>query len=141
MSSDPFEARLQLIQLLRRLTASQQSIQTVVSHAVKYGRKCGPDLWDCVLEECGKGNLNSRINILYFCDSLCDPKTAIGAAPSVGTSAAARLPYNDLLNRDLIKLIDLVVPQGKAGILNVLSAKQVSPRHSLRSASERRSDG
>lgn len=86
MSSDPFEARLQFLQLLRRLTASQQSIQTVVSHAVKYGRKCGADLWDCLIEECGKGNLNARINVLYFLDSLCDPRTAIGYAPSVGGS-------------------------------------------------------
>lgn len=30
-----------------------------------------------------------------------------------------------LLNKDLVKLIDLVVPIGKEGILNVLSAKQL----------------
>lgn len=54
MSFDPFEARLQFLGLLRKLNASQQSIQTVVSYALKYGRKCGEDLWDCIMEECGK---------------------------------------------------------------------------------------
>lgn len=54
MSFDPFEARLHFLQLLRRLNASQQSIQAVVSYAVKYGRKCGEDLWECIMEESAK---------------------------------------------------------------------------------------
>lgn len=54
MSLDPFEARLQFLGHLRKLSASQQSIQTVVSYALKYGRKCGEDLWDCIMEESGK---------------------------------------------------------------------------------------
>lgn len=60
MSLDPFEARLQFLGLLRKLSASQQSIQTVVSYALKYGRKCGEDLWDCIVEECGKVSLTDN---------------------------------------------------------------------------------
>jgi CTD kinase subunit gamma len=59
MSFDPFEARLQFLGLLRNLNASQQSIQKVVSYALKYGRKCGEDLWDCIVEECGKVRMES----------------------------------------------------------------------------------
>lgn len=54
MSFDPFEARMQFLQLLRKLNASQQSIQKVVGYAIKYGSKCGEDLWECILEECAK---------------------------------------------------------------------------------------
>lgn len=54
MSFDPFEARMQFLQLLRKLNASQQSIHKVVGYAIKYGSKCGEDLWECILEECGK---------------------------------------------------------------------------------------
>jgi len=64
MSFDPFEARLQFLGLLRNLNASQQSIQKVVSYALKYGRKCGEDLWDCIVEECGKVEMRSLCSII-----------------------------------------------------------------------------
>jgi hypothetical protein len=54
MSFDPFEARMQFLALLRKLNASQASIQKVVSFAVKYGSRCAEDLWECILEECAK---------------------------------------------------------------------------------------
>ena len=54
MSFDAFEARLQFLQLLRKLNASAQSIQKVVGFAVKYGSKCGEDLWEVVMDECEK---------------------------------------------------------------------------------------
>jgi CTD kinase subunit gamma len=148
MSFDPFEARLQFLGLLRKLNASQQSIQTVVSYALKYGRKCGEDLWDCIVEECGKvcqlrvlgsrpnalthdiltiqGSLNTRINILYFLDTLCDPQTTSSLIPSASSSSTTDFPYTALLSRDVVKLVGLVVPGSKEGILNLLSTKQVS---------------
>jgi CTD kinase subunit gamma len=54
MSFDPFEARLHFLHLLRKLNASQASIQKVVSYAIKYGSRCGEDLWECIIEECSK---------------------------------------------------------------------------------------
>lgn len=59
MSLDPFEARLQFLKLLRTLNASQQSIQKVVSFAVKYGARCGEDLWECVEDEVQKASFPS----------------------------------------------------------------------------------
>lgn len=54
MSFDPFETRLHFLQLVRKLNASQASIQKVVSFAIKYGSRCGEDLWECVVEESSK---------------------------------------------------------------------------------------
>lgn len=54
MSFDPFETRLHFLQLLRKLNASQASIHKVVSFAMKFGPRCGEDLWECVVEECAK---------------------------------------------------------------------------------------
>lgn len=54
MSFDPFEARLSFLQLIRKLNASQASIQKVVGYAIKFGSRCGEDLWECITEECSK---------------------------------------------------------------------------------------
>lgn len=53
-SFDPFDVRMQLLSHLKKLNASQQSIQKVVQFAIKYGARCGEDLWDCMIEECEK---------------------------------------------------------------------------------------
>lgn len=57
MSLDAFEARLQFIKLLKTLNASQASIVKVVSFAIKYGPRCGDDLWTCVVDEVEKVSL------------------------------------------------------------------------------------
>jgi len=54
MSFDAFEARMQFLQLLKKLNASAQSIQKVVGFAVKYGARCGEDLWEVIMDECEK---------------------------------------------------------------------------------------
>ncbi len=158
MAFDPFEVRLHFLSLLRKLNASQQSIQTVTSYAAKHAKRCGEDLWDCVMEECGKvsfkrawnllarsirtetyassvqGNLNIRINILYFLDTLCDPLTSLSYIPASssasGSSSAQQtmnvLPFPAYLDRDLERLVALVVPDTREGVLNLLSTKQVN---------------
>lgn len=109
---------MQFLALLRRLNASQQSIQKVVTFAVKYFPPCGEDLWDCVVEECQKGSINSRINIFYFLDSLCEaclkPKDGV-----------TNNQYVDYLVRDLAKVVQLVVPSGREGLPNLTSTKQI----------------
>ena len=54
MSFDAFQARLDFLQLLRKLNATLQSIQKVAAFALRYGSRCGEDLWECILEESGK---------------------------------------------------------------------------------------
>ncbi|RSH89043.1 hypothetical protein EHS25_002705 [Saitozyma podzolica] len=115
MSFDPFETRLHFLQLLRKLNASQLSIQKVVGYAVKYGSRCGEDLWECITEECAKGSLNTRINILYFLDSLAEASTSLGPQDA---------PYLDFISRDLGLIVERVVPDTREGVLNLKSAKQ-----------------
>lgn len=50
---DPFECRLQLMSLLKKLNASQQSIQKTARFAVKH-RPLSEDLYSCLLEEIEK---------------------------------------------------------------------------------------
>jgi hypothetical protein len=67
-------------------------------------------------------------------DTLCDPITSASSLPPPtvastvmsSSSASTDLPYATFLERDLETLVGLVVPEGKEGMLNLLSAKQVS---------------
>lgn len=65
-------------------------------------------------------------------DTLCDPITSANSLPppsaSQGSSGSqtAELPYAGFLEKDLATLVGFVVPEGKEGMLNLLSAKQVS---------------
>lgn len=119
---DPFEVRMQFLNQLKRLTAAQQSIQKTVGFALKYSSRCGEDLWDCVIEECQKGTINTRINILYFLDSLCEASLV---SRSSGTSSKGNKSYVDFVTRDLKKIVDFVVPDGRSGLLNLMSTRQV----------------
>ncbi|GLB38017.1 putative CTD kinase subunit gamma CTK3 C-terminus [Lyophyllum shimeji] len=120
---DPFEVRMQFLALLRRLNASQQSIQKVVGFAVKYFPPCGEDLWDCIVEECQKGSINSRINILYFLDSLCETCLLV-KSHSTGQGEQSDL-YVKYVTRDLGTIVENVVPPGRQGLPNLVSAKQI----------------
>ncbi|KAH7909657.1 CTD kinase subunit gamma CTK3-domain-containing protein [Hygrophoropsis aurantiaca] len=141
---DPFEVRMQFLSLLRKLNATQQSIQKVVSYALKYFSRCGEDLWDCIVEECQKGTVNHRINVLYFLDSLCEAAAVArvhalessggagnmggggaGSAAGAGASKQYMSFYVDFVARDLEKIVEYVVPQGRQGLPNFTSTKQI----------------
>ncbi|TFK45122.1 CTD kinase subunit gamma CTK3-domain-containing protein [Crucibulum laeve] len=123
---DPFEVRMHFLTLLRRLNASQQSIQKVVGFAVKFFPPCGEDLWDCIVEECQKGTINSRINILYFLDSLCETCLLVKShSSSVQQDTNANGLYVSFVTRDLGKIVESVVPEGREGLPNLISTKQI----------------
>ncbi|KAJ6620814.1 CTD kinase subunit gamma CTK3-domain-containing protein [Mycena sp. CBHHK59/15] len=122
---DPFEVRIQFLALLKRLNASQQSIQKVVGFAVKYFPPCGEDLWDCIVEECQKGSINSRINILYFLDSLCETCLLVKSHSSSIGCDPGNNQYVDFVNRDIGKIVGCVVPAGRDGLPNLTSTKQI----------------
>ncbi|WVQ67416.1 uncharacterized protein L199_005612 [Kwoniella botswanensis] len=123
MSFDPFEARMQFLQLLRKLNASQPSIQKVVGYAIKYGSRCSEDLWECIVEQCGKGSLNTRINILYFLDTLLEASLPLGPVDA---------PYPQLVTQNLQDIVGKVVPDGRDRVLNLRSAKQILESWRLR---------
>ena len=139
---DPFEVRLQFLAQLKRLDAyvqlmhffvstksvyvwsrTQQSIRKVVTFALKFYSRCGDDLWDCLVEECQKGSINTRINILYLLDTLCETSLLTKAHSSEGGGSGSY--YVDMVARDLSRIVDYVVPDTKEGLLNLLSATQV----------------
>jgi CTD kinase subunit gamma len=68
--------------------------------------------------------MNTRINIFYFLDSLCE--TSLSSRPLASSGGNF---YVDYVTRDLKKVVDLVVPDGRAGLLNLLSTTQVSRFH------------
>jgi CTD kinase subunit gamma len=112
---------MQFLAHLRKLNATQQSIQKVVGFAVRYFPGCGEDLWDCIVEECSKGSLNSRINILYFLDSLCETCLLLKSH----STTASGPQYVEFVSRDLHKVVDSVVPKGRTGLPNLTSTKQI----------------
>ncbi|KAL4063044.1 CTD kinase subunit gamma CTK3-domain-containing protein [Scleroderma yunnanense] len=127
---DPFEVRMQFLGLLRKLNATQQSIQKVVSYALKYFPKCGEDLWECVVEECQKGSINHRINILHFLDSLCEMSLLAKAHQpphpiEFSSYQANGAFYVDYVTRDLSQIVECVVPVGRQGLPNLTSTKQI----------------
>ena len=54
---DPFQVRMDFLELLRRLNASQQSMRKVVSFALHYAFSSADDIWDCVMTECARVSL------------------------------------------------------------------------------------
>jgi CTD kinase subunit gamma len=131
------------------LYSTQQSIQKAVGFALKYFANCAEDLWGCIVEECQKvpcpvfsslhcaerihqGTINNRINILYFLDSLCEAsllaKSHPGAAEVLRSGPGTTSFYVDYVARDLGKIVELVVPEGRQGLPNLLSTTQVCMR-------------
>ncbi|KAL1689334.1 CTD kinase subunit gamma CTK3-domain-containing protein, partial [Schizophyllum commune] len=97
---------------------------------MKYFAIAGEDMWEVIVDECRKATINSRINILYFLDTLCETCYLVKShANSVGVSsssgAISGTQYVDFLSRDLNKLVETVVPEGREGLINYNSAKQI----------------
>ncbi|KAL5492932.1 hypothetical protein ACEPAI_4380 [Sanghuangporus weigelae] len=124
---DPFEVRMQFLTLLHRLDASQQSIQKVVSYALRYFSRCGDLIWDCIAEECQKGSLNTRTNILYLLGSLCGASLLSKASfgPGSTSSSVSGNLYVDFVARDLSTTVDYVVPSGTERLINLMSVVQM----------------
>ncbi|CEH16458.1 CTD kinase subunit gamma CTK3 [Ceraceosorus bombacis] len=134
---DAFSIRLDFLSLLRRLTASQQSIAKLIAFANVHADKARNDIWDCTVGEAEKTNLNARLNILFFIDALLSEENAGStsqqpASPSLlpmdeGSMAAAGGGYHALATRDLKKLLHFTVPDTWQGIrLNAANALTVS---------------
>lgn len=79
------------------------------------------------MEECQKGSINNRINILYFLDSLCETSLLAKTHPTSQSSdkSSNNCFYVDYVSRDLGKIIEYVVPEGRQGLPNLMSTKQI----------------
>ncbi|GAM90302.1 hypothetical protein ANO11243_083450 [Dothideomycetidae sp. 11243] len=111
--ADPFEVRMRFTSQLQHLNASITSAQKAAHYALKY-RDMDEDLHSCILEQLERNNLNSRANIMYFVEHLCD--------------MAAREEYPEfirMVERDILKIIDLVAPEDGSGAANVKVVRKV----------------
>ncbi|PWN29698.1 hypothetical protein BDZ90DRAFT_216457, partial [Jaminaea rosea] len=106
---DTFQVRLDFVSLLRRLNASQQSIHKVLAFADRHAAKSSGDIWDCLLSECGKASLSSRLNILFLLDALFTDYASSHNSQSA-SRALLLSNFRSLAQRDLPALIDAVVP-------------------------------
>ncbi|PNS16131.1 hypothetical protein CAC42_4532 [Sphaceloma murrayae] len=111
--ADPFEVRMRFTSQLQHLNASVTSAQKAAHYALKY-RDMDEDLHSCILEQLERNNLNLRANILYFLEHLCD--------------MASREDYPEfirMMERDILKIVDLVAPEDGSGAANVKVVRKV----------------
>lgn len=100
----------------RRMSESEYSIvSSPVERLAERGR------WFC------EGSINSRVNILYFLDSLCETCLVAKSHPnSLGVEGNTNGSfYVDFVARDLRMIVECVVPEGRQGLPNLTSTKQV----------------
>jgi CTD kinase subunit gamma len=115
MPLDPFEGRLQFLDQLRHLSASQSSSVKLAQFALKH-RALHEDFYSCILEELTSTSLNDKVNIFFFLETL------------VEQSARTRFrPYADMVGRDLERIVSDVAPLD-GGAANIPSAKKVANR-------------
>lgn len=109
---DPFEGRLQFLDQLRHLSASQASSLKLSQFALKH-RTLHEDLYSCIIEELPATTLNDKVNIFFFLGTL------------VEQSEKARFrPYGDMIRRDLDRIVADVAPVD-GGAANIASARKV----------------
>lgn len=72
-----------------------------------------------------------RINILYMLDNLCEAslthqiQAPTPSQPSTSAVPSAPQSYAQYVTRDLSKIVDLVVPEARGGLVNLMSTRQV----------------
>lgn len=111
--ADPFEVRMRFTSQLQHLNASTTSATKAANYALKYS-EFSDDLHSCILEQLERNNMNNRANIMYFLPSLCDSAKAQG-----------EMGYVRMMERDILRIIDLVAPDDGSGAANVKVVRKV----------------
>ncbi|KAJ5645990.1 CTD kinase subunit gamma [Penicillium lividum] len=113
MMTDPFEVRMRFTAQLQRLSATVTSSQKAAHYALKY-RDLDEDLHSCILEQLERNNMNTRANIMSFIEHFCEMATKEG-----------HLPYVRMMQRDILRVVDAVVPPDGTGAANVKHVRRV----------------
>ena len=111
MPLDPFEGRLQFLDQLRHLSASQSASLKLSQFALKH-KTLHEDLYSCILEELTSTSLNDRVNIFFFLQILMEQ--------SDRTRFRA---YAELIRRDLERIVSAVAPVD-GGAVNIAPARK-----------------
>ncbi|KAK3332442.1 CTD kinase subunit gamma CTK3-domain-containing protein, partial [Cercophora scortea] len=111
--TDPFEVRMRFTNQLRLLNASVTSAQKAAQYALKH-RDLAEDLHSCILEQLERNNMNTRANIMYFIEHFLDMANKDGHDE-----------YVRMMQRDIIRVVDAVAPDGGSGAANVKVVRKV----------------
>lgn len=111
--ADPFEVRMRFTSQLQHLNASTTSATKAANYALKYA-EFSDDLHSCILEQLERSNMNNRANIMYFLPALCDLARTQG-----------QTGYVRMMERDILRIIDLVAPDDGSGAANVKVVRKV----------------
>ncbi|CEJ53780.1 hypothetical protein PMG11_00121 [Penicillium brasilianum] len=113
MLVDPFEVRMRFTGQLQHLSASVTSSQRAAQYALKH-RDLDEDLHSCILEQLEKSNMNTRANIMSFIEQFCDMAVK-----------EDHEPYVRMMQRDILRVVDAVVPPDGSGAANVKHVRLV----------------
>ncbi len=111
--ADPFEVRMRFTSQLQHLNASTTSATKAAHYALKHS-EFSDDLHSCILEQLERNNMNNRANIMYFLPALCDL-----------AKVQNELGYVRMMERDIIRIVDLVAPDDGSGAANVRVVRKV----------------
>lgn len=103
--ADPFEVRQRFTNLLSHLSASHTSLQKAALYALK-NREMDEDLHSCILEQLERTNMNTRANIMFFIECLCEMAVKDAAGVSGEESA---MGFVRMLQRDILRVVECVV--------------------------------
>lgn len=105
--ADPFEVRQRFTTLLSHLSASHTSLQKAALYALK-NREMDEDLHSCILEQLERTNMNTRANIMFFIECLCEM--------SVKEADGSAMGYVRMLQRDILAVVECVVGSEGANV-------------------------
>lgn len=112
IAMDAFEARLQFTARLSRLGAGQQAARSCAQFALKH-KEFHEDLHSCILEQLATVPMNTRVNLLYFIEVLCEQGSKTGFDG-----------YTNMVRKDLLPIFDAVAPADGSGVANVGTARR-----------------
>lgn len=115
--TDPFEVRMVFTRHLSSLNASTTSAQKAAQYALRH-KDLAEDLHSCILEQLkSKTSMNARANIMYFIEHFLDLASR--------ADATGHKPYITMMQRDIIQVVDAVVPEDGSGAANVKMMRKV----------------
>lgn len=112
--ADPFEVRQRFTTLLSHLSASHTSLQKAALYALK-NREMDEDLHSCILEQLERTNMNTRANIMFFIENLCEMAVKDSAGDGRGIDGSA-MGYVRMLQRDILRVVECVVGEEGANV-------------------------
>ncbi|KAJ3198721.1 hypothetical protein HDU82_001083, partial [Entophlyctis luteolus] len=122
---DGFECRAQFKLLLSTLTPSSQVVKGVAQFALKPSNKeHAAIMYGCVRERLDSIPTRSRLLILYVLDAICQQCVRTQEAGTTGIAvvrnSSSNLGWLELVGRDLVGIVGMVVPQSDTANLSAI---------------------